>query len=50
MKPIDAKFNSYAKYNVRSNDKDLKFKVGYHIKVSKYKNIFANGYTRNWSE
>ena len=27
-----------------------KFKVGDHIRISKYKNIFAKGYTPNWSE
>ena len=32
------------------NDKDLKFKVGDHVRISKYKNIFAKGYTENWSE
>ena len=32
------------------NDKDPKFKVGDHVKVSKYKNIFAKRYTPNWSE
>ena len=32
------------------NDKDPKFKVGYHVIISKYKNIFAKGYTPNWSE
>ena len=31
------------------NDKDPKFKVGDHVKVSKYKNIFAKRYTPNWS-
>ena len=30
--------------------KDPKFKVGDHVRISKYKNIFANGYTQNWSE
>ena len=25
-------------------------KVGDHVKISKYKNIFAKGYTPNWSE
>ena len=29
----------------RSNDKDPKFKAGYHVRISKYKNIFAKGYT-----
>ena len=32
------------------NDKDPKFKVGDHLRISKYKNIFAKGYTPNWSE
>ena len=29
------------------NNKDSKFKVGNHVRISKYKNIFAKGYTRN---
>ena len=29
---------------------DVKFKVCDHIRISKYKNIFAQGYTPNWSE
>ena len=32
------------------NDKDPKFKVGDHVRISKYKNIFAKGYTSNRSE
>ena len=32
------------------NDKDPKCKVGDHWRISKYKNIFAKGYTSNWSE
>ena len=32
------------------NDKDPKFKVGDHLRISKYKNIFAKGNTPNWSE
>ena len=32
------------------NDKDPEFKVGDHVTISKYKNIFAKGYTPNWSE
>ena len=30
--------------------KDPKFKVGDHVRISKYKKIFAKGYTPNWSE
>ena len=50
MKPIDVKSNSFAEYNVDSNEKDPKFKTGDHVRISKYKNIFAKGYTHNWSE
>ena len=35
---------------LHSNKKDPKFKVGDHVRISKYKNIFAKGYTPNWSE
>ena len=50
MKPIDVKSNSYAEYNVDSNAKNPRFKIGDHVRISKYKNIFAKGYTPNWSE
>ena len=50
MKPIDVTSDSYAEYNEDSNKKDPKFKVGDHVRISKYKNIFAKGYTPNWSE
>ena len=32
------------------NEKHLKFKVGNHVRISKYKNIFAKDYASNWSE
>ena len=32
------------------NDKNVKFKVGDRVRISKYKNIFAKGYMPNWSE
>ena len=50
MKPIDVTSDSYAEYNEDSNKKDPKFKVGDHVRISKYKNIFAKGYFQNWSE
>ena len=37
MKPIDVKSDSYAEYNVDSNEKDPKFKVGVHVRISRYK-------------
>ena len=50
MKPIDVTGDSYAECNEDFNKKDPKFKVGDHVRISKYKNIFAKVYTPNWSE
>ena len=49
MKTIDVKSNSI-EYNEEFNEKDPKFKVGDHVRISKYKKIFAKEYTPNWSE
>ena len=48
IKPIDVTSDSYAECNEDSNEKRPKF--GDRVKISKYKNIFAKGYTQNWSE
>ena len=45
MKPVDVKDNTYTESNKEVNDKDPKFKVGDHVRISKYKNIFAIGNT-----
>ena len=50
MKPVDVKDNTYNNIGIEVNDKDPKFKVGDHVRISKYKTIFAKGYTPNWSE
>ena len=50
MKPIDVTFDSYAEYNENSNVIQPKFKVGYHVRTSKHKIVFAKGYTQNWSD
>ena len=50
MKHIDVTDDSYAEYNEEFNKKDPKFKVGDHVRISKYKNIFAKGYAPNWLE
>ena len=47
MKPVAVKDNAHIDF---SNDKDAKLKVGDHIRISKYKNIFPKRYTPNWSE
>ena len=50
MKSFDVKLSTYFDFGIENNDKDRKFKVGNHVKISKYKNTFAKDYTPNWSE
>ena len=40
-KSIDVKDNTYINIDKDVNDKDPKFKIGDHVRISKYKNIFA---------
>ena len=49
MKAVDVKDNTYIDYKKEVNDKDPKFKGDYHVRISKYKKIFAKRYTPNWS-
>ena len=41
MKPVDVKDNTYIGTSRDINDRDPKFKVDDHVRISKYKNIFA---------
>ena len=50
VKAVNVKDNTCIDFKKEVNDKDPKFKVGDHVRISKYKNIFAKGYTLNWSE
>ena len=50
MKPVYVKDNTYIDFKKEVNNKDPKFKTGDHVRISKYKNIFAKGYMPNWSE
>ena len=52
MKPIYVKDNTYIDFKKELNDKvgNPKFKVGDHVRISKYKNVFVKGYTPNWPE
>ena len=43
MKPADVKDNTYINVDKKINNKDPKFKVGDHVRISKYKSIFAKG-------
>ena len=50
MKPVDVKDNTHIDFKKKVNDTDPKFKAGDHVRISKYKNIFAKGYSPNWYE
>ena len=39
MKPIDVKDNTYIHIGKKVNDKDPKFKVPDHVRISKHKNV-----------
>ena len=41
---------TYIDFNKKNNKEDLKFKIGDHVRISKYKNIFAKGYVPSWPE
>ena len=50
MKPIDVKASTYIDFDIENNHKGPKLKVGDHVRIWKYKNIFAQDHTPNWSE
>ena len=50
IKPVDVQDNTCISFKKEVNDKNPKFKVGDHVRISKYKNIFAKGYMPNWLE
>ena len=49
-KPVDVKDNTYIDSNKEVNNKDPKLKDSDHVGIPQNKNIFATGYTPNWSE
>ena len=48
IKPVDIKTNTYLDSSKEINDKDPEFKVGYVVRILRYKNVFTKGYTSNW--
>ena len=50
MKPKDVKNDNKIVYIHENNEKDSRFKIGDRVRISRYKNIFAKGYTPNWSK
>lgn len=55
MKPIDVNCRRVERnllknvYNYKIKKIIPKFKIGQHVRISKFKNIFEKGYTPNWS-
>ena len=49
MTPVDVKSSMYVDFDKKNNKENPKFKVGDHVRMSKYKNIFVKGYFPNWS-
>ena len=50
MKPVDVNPSTYFDFYKENNKEDPKFELGDHIRISKYKSIFAKDYVLNWSE
>ena len=41
--------STYIDFAAKSKDKDPKFEVGGHVRISKHKNVFTKLYTPTWS-
>ena len=50
IKYFDVKSSIYIDFDKKNNKEGPKFKIGDHVRISKYKNIFAKGYVPNWLE
>ena len=50
MKPVDVKLSMFIDFKKENNNEGTKIKVRDHVRISKYKSIFAKGYVPNWSE
>ena len=50
MKPVDVESRTYINSSKEINNKDPNFKIAIIVRISKYKNNLAKGYTPNWSE
>ena len=48
MKSAKVKSNKHIDSCKEVNEKISKFKIGHNVRISKYKNIFAKGYTPIW--
>ena len=49
MKPVDVKNNTYVDFGEESSNKDSNLKLVFMLEFKKNKNIYAKGYTSDWS-
>ena len=49
INPVDVRSSTYIDFDEKNNKEDPKFKVGDHVRISKYKSISTKGYVLNWS-
>ena len=47
-KLVNVKDRTFINHSAESNDKGPKLEVGDHVRISKYRNIFAKRCTPNW--
>ena len=50
MKPGDVNSSTYIAIGIENSETDLKFEVGDHVKVSKYKSMFGKGHAPNFGK
>ena len=50
IKRIEVNSSTYIGFDVENNDKDPKFKVDDHVRISIYKTSFGKGFISNYSE
>ena len=50
MKPVDVKASLHINSSKETNNKEVKFKIGDIVRISKYKNSFTKGFVTNSSE
>lgn len=50
MKSINTEASTNTDFDIANNDEDPRFKAGDRLRISKYKNMFWQGYTPNWSD
>ena len=50
IEPANVKSSAHIDSDAKNNDKHPKLEVSYHVRKSKYKNVFSKDYNPNWSE